>query len=162
MDKILLDNIGYKQFLDKLEELKNNSNESAVAGSDAYDSAVGDGWHDNFAFEESMRESRLIAKRIDDMYDKKKNIEIIEDKVKPKDKVNLNDTIAVEIIYSDDDIEKETITLTGKYIPNTSIEPQEITINSPLGKAIYKSKIGSTQKYKVDGREITIKIISKE
>lgn len=162
MEKILLDENGYKQFLGELEKLKNQSDMSAVAGSDAYDSAVGDGWHDNFAFEESMRESRLIAKRIDDMYAKKKNIEIIKDDKKDENIVNLNDKVLVEIIYSEDDKEEETIILTGKYIPDTYADIQEITINSPIGKAIYKSKIGTTKKYKVEGREITIRILSKQ
>ena len=33
-------------------------------GSESYVDAVGDGWHDNFAFEDTMRESRKIASRI--------------------------------------------------------------------------------------------------
>ena len=162
MGKLLLDDNGYKQFIEELEKLKALSDKSAVAGSDAYDSAVGDGWHDNFAFEESMRESRLIAKRIDDMYDQKKNIKIIEDNKTDKNTVNLNDKVLVEITYSEDDKEQEIVILTGKYIPDIQGGIKEITINSPIGKTIYKAKVGTTQKYKVDDREIQIRIISKQ
>ncbi|MBR3146038.1 MAG: GreA/GreB family elongation factor [Bacilli bacterium] len=157
MKEILLDESGYKQFIEEMEKLKSKSDLSAISGSEAYTNAVGDGWHDNFAFEESMRESRLIAKRIDDMYDLKKHIKVIEDKNKKDDVVNLNDKVVVEIIYSDDDKEEDTLILTGKFIPST----HEITINSPIGKAIYKAKIGSTQKYNVGEKEIQVKIIKK-
>lgn len=162
MKDILLDEDGYKQFINELEKLKQQSDNSALSGSDAYNNAIGDGWHDNFAFEESMRESRLIAKRIDDMYEKKKYIKIIEDKDIKESVINLNDTVLVEIIYSEDDKEKEYLKLTGKYIPNTDGTIKEITINSPLGKAIYKAKIGSIQKYQVGDRKIEVKIISKK
>lgn len=162
MKDILLDEDGYKQFINELEKLKQQSDNSALSGSDAYNNAIGDGWHDNFAFEESMRESRLIAKRIDDMYEKKKHIKIIEDKNIKESVINLNDTVLVEIIYSEDDKEKEYLKLTGKYIPNTDGTIKEITINSPLGKAIYKAKIGSIQKYQVGDRKIEVKIISKK
>ena len=159
MKQILLDDDGYQQFMNELEKLKNQSDMSAISGNEAYYNAVGDGWHDNFAFEESMRESRLIAKRIDDMYDLKKRIKIIADKNKKEDIVNLNDKVLVEIVYSEDDKEQEELILTGKFIPDTN--EKEITINSPLGHAIYKSKIGSTQKYSVGDREIQVRIISK-
>ena len=162
MKDILLDEDGYKQFINELEKLKQQSDNSALSGSDAYNNAIGDGWHDNFAFEESMRESRLIAKRIDDMYEKKKHIKIIEDKNIKESVINLNDTVLVEIIYSEDDKEKEYLKLTGKYIPNTDGTIKKITINSPLGKAIYKAKIGSIQKYQVGDRKIEVKIISKK
>ena len=67
MDKILVDKEGYKQFFEQLDRLKNLSVEMSSIGNTAYKDAIGDGWHDNFAFEDSMRESRTLAKKIDNM-----------------------------------------------------------------------------------------------
>lgn len=136
MQEILVDINGYNQFFQELDRLQEISRQNSVLGSEVYQAAVGDGWHDNFAFEESMRESRMLAKRIVDMLEKKKKLKIIDDRIKDNDLINLGDTVDVEIRYSVDDIERETITLTGNYLPNTNNNLNEITLNSPMGKAI--------------------------
>jgi len=48
--------------------------------------------------------------------------------------------------------------LTGKYIPNID---DEITLNSPLGRAIFKKKIDSINEYKVNDKVIKVKLIEK-
>lgn len=67
MEEILVDSDGRCQYYEELERLKNLSLINSSVGSESYTSSVGDWWHDNFAFEESMRESRKIASRIDRM-----------------------------------------------------------------------------------------------
>lgn len=162
MQEILVDINGYNQFFQELDRLQEMSKNNSVLGSEVYQAAVGDGWHDNFAFEESMRESRMIAKRIDDLLEKKEKLQIINDLDKKIELVNLGDTVDVEIKYSDDDIEREIITLTGNYIPNTNNSLNEITLNSPIGKAIFKAKIGTSVSYYVEDNEIFITLISKK
>lgn len=161
MKEILVDNEGYNQFYEELEKLKELCKSNSSLGSEVYRDAIGDGWHDNFAFEQTMRDSRVIAKRIDDMFEKKKYLKIVKDTRKNSDLVNIGDTVAVEIKYTDTDIEKETIKLTGKYIPNTDNDISEISLNSPLGMSLYKSKIGSTVNYLVGANKFTVSILSK-
>ena len=64
MDDILVTVDGYNQFNDELNKLKELSRLSAATGIEAYNDAIGDGWHDNFAFEDSIREGRVIASKI--------------------------------------------------------------------------------------------------
>lgn len=161
MNEILVDKNGYNQFCKEIERLEKLSRTNSTLGSEAYQDAIGDGWHDNFAFEQTMRESRTIAKKIDDMLEKKKNLRIIEDKAKESNLVNIGDTVLVKIKYSDLDVEEEKIKLTGNYIINTSDDISEITLNSPLGKALYKSEIGKTITYFVGEKEIFVTILSK-
>ena len=59
------------------------------------------------------------------------------------------------------DIETEVITLTGNYIPNTTNEINEISLNSPLGMALFKAKIGTSTSYFVGNSEIFITILEK-
>lgn len=153
MEEILVDENGYKQFFEELKRLEDLSRSNSALGSEVYKDAVGDGWHDNFAFEESMRESRAIAKRIDDLLSKKQYLKIVDDKDKKENLVNIGDKVSINIKYSDDDIETEVITLTGNYIPNTT---NEISLNSPLGKAVYKKKIGDTCSYSVNNRNFSV------
>jgi len=161
MNEILLDKDGYKKFLDELERLKEKNISLSSVASEAYSDAVGDGWHDNFAFEETMRESRKIACLIDNMINKHKNIKIIEEEVLDKDYINIGDIVKIEFIYEEDDREIEIVKLTGNYIPNTKSEITEITLNSPLGKRLYKSRVGDILEYNINNAVIKINVIEK-
>lgn len=161
MEEILVDKNGYEQFFEELKRLEELSRSNSALGSEVCENAVGDGWHDNFAFEESMRESRAIAKRIDDLLSKKQYLKVIDDKYKDEDLVNIGDKVSIKIKYADGNIENEIVTLTGKYMPNTNDEINEISLNSPLGKALFKTKIGTSTSYFVGSSEIFITILEK-
>lgn len=161
MQEILVDKNGYNQFLQELDRLQEMSKNNSALGSEAYQAAVGDGWHDNFAFEESMRESRMIAKRIEDMLEKKKKLKIIDDRIKDNDLINIGDIALVKFNYSKLEGEIEKIKLTGNYILDTTRDISEISLNSPLGKSLYKSKVGSTITYYVDEKEFSVMVLSK-
>ena len=62
------------------------------------------------------------------------------------------------MIYSDIDKETEIFLLSGSY---TTKSDQEITLNSPLGRAIYLQKIGSIVSYKTSGKTIKVHILEK-
>ena len=110
---------------------------------------------DNFDFEQTMREEKQITYNIKKMMNDTKYLEIVK-KHNKKDYVDLDDTVSIKFIYDDTD-EIEEYKLTGKYISNNN----EITLNSPLGNAIYNKKIGSTIIYKVNNKEIKVQIIKK-
>ena len=117
-------------------------------------SAVGDGWHDNFAFEALIEDERKLSYQINKMNQDKTKIEIIQDYYK-ENYVNINNIVSLKFIY-DDENELEDLILTGNYIPNEN----EITLNSPLGKAIYKKKIGEIVEYVVSENNIKVEIIN--
>ena len=157
--EILVDSEGYKQFHDILDELKNSLTSSS--SSDVFSDTCGDGWHDNFAYEEAMREERSVAQKIKNMLDLEKHLKIVNDK-KYKDKVNIGDVVELLFTYNDGSSEREIVKLTGKYMPNEDGLVLEISLNSPLGKVIYKKKIGDEVCYQVHGNLINVKIIEKK
>ena len=160
MDDILVNEEGKKQFYEKFEEIQNQSTKNGNALSKSYNDYVGDGWHDNPLYEEAMRKNRMIDEDIKKMINEEKYLKVINDKYDDK-LVNINDILNVEFIYSKDDKEIEKIKLTGKYIPNIDCEIQEVTLNSPIGKSIYKKKIGDICSYYVEGKEVKIRIIER-
>lgn len=160
MDKILVSEEGYQQFYDKLNELKKKSNLNGVSLSKSYNDYVGDGWHDNPVYEEAMRKNRMIDKDIETMIIQSKKLKLIND-AKKIGYVNIGDVLKVEFIYSLDNREEEIIKITGKYIPNTDLDIEEITLNSPIGRAIYKEKIGNTCFYEVGEKKFSIRIVEK-
>lgn len=161
MGKILVDKNGYKQFYQEIERIKEELTNNASKGGEAYKDAIGDGWHDNFAFESAMVEERKISAKLEKMYSEQSKLEIVDVPGYDDNKVNINDIIKIRIIYSVDEEEEELVKLTGKYIPNTDAKIQEISLNSPIGKAIYMKDINSFTSYVVGDKEIKIEIISK-
>ena len=153
MSKIYLDKLGYENYLKSLEDIKKEIDENAKLMSlYVSDDAYGDGWHDNFAYEETMRkEAELFQK-----YNKKKSMLkdiVIVDK-ESNGTVSLN--TKVELLFIEDDTIEEYI-LTGDI--NSNIDDNSITINSPLGSAIYGKKVGDKVSYKVGDNTYNVEIL---
>lgn len=165
MEEILVDENGYQQYLDEIEKLKQLSLINLTNGSDAYNGAIGDGWHDNFDFEQSIIKDRNIANKINDLISKKNFIKIITNEEIKKEQINIGDILILEIKFSNDEIERLKIKLTGNFLPNTNLDEdvQEITLNSPIGKAIYKKNINDKNiNYIIENKRIEIKVIEKK
>ena len=73
--------------------------------------------------------------------------------------INVNDIVTVNMIYPE---AEETITfelVAG--MPDLGSRIMKISVNSPLGKAVYQRKIGEELSYIVDNENVNIQIISK-
>ena len=162
MKDILVDTDGFNQYYEELNRLKDISLSIASIGSESYADAVGDGWHDNFAFEDTMRESRKIASRINKMLEDEKYLKIVDKKSTSDDIIDVGDILKIKVIYDIDDIEEYTIKLTGKYMIDNNAKIKEISLNSPIGRSIYLKNINDDDiGYYVNDKKISIKIINK-
>lgn len=158
MIDILVDEAGARQIDDKIDEIRNAIINNGKKMSESYNDYIGDGWHDNPAYEESMRKNRMLNEELDRILKQKKKIKIVKNEY-DNSKVNLGDYIRIEFFNFNDETEYEDIKLTGKYFPD--IDNDEISLNSPLGRCIYKKKIGEMCSYIIDKKEIKIKIIGR-
>ena len=163
MKDILVDTDGFNQYYEELNRLKDLSLSIASIGSESYADAVGDGWHDNFAFEDTMRESRKIASRINKMLEDEKYLKIVDKKRTSDDIIDIGDILKIKVIYDIDDIEEYTIKLTGKYMIDNDAKIKEVSLNSPIGRSIYLKSINDNDiGYYVNDKKISIKIIRKQ
>ena len=162
MKDVLVDIDGFNQYYEELNRLKDISLSIASIGSESYADAVGDGWQDNFAFEDTMRESRKIASRINKMLEDEKYLKIVDKKSNSDDIIDIGDILKIKVIYDIDDIEEYTIKLTGKYMINNDAKIKEVSLNSPIGRSIYLKSINDNDIcYYVNDKKISIKIINK-
>ncbi len=162
MKDVLVDTEGFNQYYEELNRLKDLSLSIASIGSESYADAVGDGWHDNFAFEDTMRESRKIASRINKMLEDEKYLKIVDRKRTSDDIIDIGDILKIKVIYDIDDIEEYTIKLTGKYMIDNNAKIKEISLNSPIGRSIYLKNINDNDThYYVNDKKIGIKIIKR-
>ena len=163
MKDVLVDTDGFNQYYEELNKLKDLSLSIASIGSESYADAVGDGWHDNFAFEDTMRESRKIASRIDKMLEDEKYLKIVDKKRTSDDIIDIGDILTIRVIYDIDDIEEYTIKLTGKYMIDNNAKIKEVSLNSPIGRSIYLKSINDNDiGYYVNDKKISIKIIRRK
>ncbi len=156
-EKIYLDSEGYQNYLKEIDALKKKVEENAKEMSEyASDDAYGDGWHDNFAYEETLRKENALFYELRRKVEGLKRIEIIDQKGK-ENQVTIG-TI-VELQFEGEE-ETELYQLTG----NTSSESKEawtsVTLNSPLGKVLYGKKRGDSFSYQVGENTLKGKIIN--
>ena len=74
--------------------------------------------------------------------------------------VDINDRVNLTLIFSDNETEEIELQL----IANGKIDLKAcdtVSINSPLGKSIYKKTVGTTSSFKVNGEEVLVTINSK-
>lgn len=156
---IYLDKNGYNEYLKSIEELYDKLKENSKLKTSSYDSAVGDGWHDNFDFEEAKRKEVSLVMQINNKNEELKNIIIIENNNNDNSVVNINDVVELKFIFDDNEFEK--FKLTGGCNPKEHDDYREITLNSPIGKAIYKQKLGSIVEYSVLSKKFKVQILRK-
>jgi len=161
MDKILVDESGYNQYLEEINKLKRLIDSNASSGSEAYGNAVGDGWHDNFAFEESMRKDKMLSTKLNSLMNNKVNIEIVDKINRAADVINIGDKLRICVTYADEDVEEYDVLLTGNYFPDSLSDVTEITLNSPIGKAIYLKKVQDDIRVMINNNEVVIKVVKK-
>lgn len=157
MDKIYLDQKGYDNYIKELEDIrekiqKNSSDISEFASDDAY----GDGWHDNFAYEQAVQKENALLYQYHQKLEGLNKIEIIES-CKNDDIVEIGSVVELQF---DGEIDTEIYTLTGNTTSSMDDDGMSITINSPLGRSIFKKKKMDIFQYEIDSNQIRGKIIN--
>lgn len=159
-DRIRLSESGYDNYLKQIKEKEKELIDLRIyKGTDAI--YQGDNWHDNPTLYETERQERALMQEIAEMKEKLNKIEIVEN-IGDETLVDIDDIVKVEIIFSEEDKEEVVYKLIGS-TPDfqTNNQFQEISINSPIGNAIYHKKIGDIANYNVNDRIFTIKIKEK-
>ena len=152
--KIYLDDEGYKDLVEKINNLENNRN--------AIENDILKLTSTNFDVDKynELKNLKLrIEKRINDFKNMLNNSEMIDSLLENDNDniVNIGDSITIRF-YFDDVQEEDNFYLTGDCISNDS---NKITINSPLGKAIYKKEIGTFTYYSCGNNNIKVEIVKK-
>lgn len=161
-EPIYLDQQGYDKLLMSIKEIKEKININNRGRKAAFEAGSGDGW-DTPEFEEIERQERVLLGELQRRYEELSNVIILENQ-NDNELIGIGDVINICIIFdeNENDIEKETVKLVGG-MPNFDMkaEIKEISINSPIGKAIYKKKVGEQCSYIVNNKEVIVLINEK-
>ena len=154
-DKIYLNKEGYDNYLKELDLIKEKIRKNSMDMTEfASDDAYGDGWHDNFAYESSLQKENALFFEYKRKLDGLNKIVIVE-----HSNSGLVDIGSVVTIFIDGEEEPETYKITGNTTLIDDGNMLHITINSPLGRCLYKKKKNDTFEYEVNSVKITGKIM---
>lgn len=161
MKKIKLNKQGYEDYLKEIEKKEKELADLRIyKGSDAI--FQGDNWHDNPTLYQAELQERGLMKEISEMKNRLQNdIEIVEN-FGDDSLIDIGDVVKIDIVSSKNDREEEIFKLVAT-MPSFDMnaEIKEVSINSPLGNAMYHKKIGEIANYKVNGRTFTIELKEK-
>lgn len=117
---------------------------------------------DDYRRSEYDREENALVSTIARLQKELSEMVVVDEKLIDESLVNIDDIVVVKM-ESNGEASVEKFELTGG-IPSVGRENeiQKISINAPLGKAIYKKKVGDTSSYVVGNRKFVITIMSKE
>lgn len=118
----------------------------------------GDGFHDNFTFEQAEIKERGLLREIADLKSKFDEAEIIDIKEKTNNadgKVAIGSKVTVKLKF-DGVEEEETYTITGGY---GNMLKNIVSIESPLGKCLIDKTVGFEGSYTVNGNVTVVKIV---
>ncbi len=157
-EKVRLTSEGYEKLKEELLELKKRYDENELAMSQSFQSAAGDGAHDNGEFEALQKEEKLLVAQMNQLSRRMEMANIIDIPTLSDEQVNINDTILLRMTYAADDIEEGEYKLVGT---DGNSQINEISINSPIGKAIFQRKIGEESPFRVKEATYKVKILEK-
>ena len=146
---------GYQQYLDALKDYKNAYAELLKTRVD-----YGKNSTENYQTGVFDMEAASLIYNIENMNKTIAQLEIITDENAEEQTVNMGDVVNVQVIGADDIRKVKIIGGVPDILKDNDVV--SITINSPMGNAIYKKKIGDVVTYKVRDNEFTAMIISKE
>ena len=157
-EKMKLNKQGYEDYLKAIAEKEKQLAELRMyKGTEAI--YQGDNWHDNpTLYQTELKENSLMVE-IADMKSRLQNAEIVESD-ENEEIIDVGDVVKVDMIFSEDDREEEIFKLVAT-TPNFDAGIDEVSINSPVGTAIYHKKVGEITTYKVEGRMFTLQIKGK-
>lgn len=155
---ILMDKEGFKRHLEKIDVLKQKISKIRSEKHNTLSYSKSDGFHPA-AMQEIEALENLALNELKEMTNELHKISIIE-KDLDTSLIDINDFVTVSI---NDGTETSNLTLKlvggeGEFFDD---EIMSVSLNSPLGKAIYHKKVNELVTYNVDGSLINVLIIDK-
>lgn len=156
---IKMDAEGYDQLISEIASLRKKLSDVSRERPDDY--IIGD-WEDNAISSGYMLKSQEITRiryELENRLAKLPYIQIVE-KLNNEELVDINDVVRVSYAQADNDERDFILRLVGK-TPDMDSEIRQVSINSPMGQAIYGKPVGSSQTYMVGKNTFKVTIEEK-
>lgn len=136
----------------KIEELKTLREEKAHAYS-----ASGDGWHDNPGWTQLGQQEEILATEVFNLQEKISSSVIVEANKMDLDRVNIGCTVEYRMSKSNS-VSIQSMNIVGN--GESDVRNKRISIDSPVGKALFNMRIGDEKEIQLPAGFFKIKIQS--
>lgn len=158
IEKYYLDEAGFKAYEERISALEAEYT-LLIAGQRENAKAVQIEKYITLETRDIARRELQILEEIKNLRAKRNQLELIT-KHNDETRTDIGDRLLIKIMYAPDDIEEEEIILVGT-IASSLDKPDEVSINSPLGRAIFGLELGSISSYMVGDNKVAVHIIQK-
>lgn len=154
-----LDIVGYNDYLQRINALEEGLKSFLAKRSTEAKNILLEEQYSSATSADLVRREKAIIEELQKLRKKGNRIQIIE-RHGDDTKVDIGDRLLIEIMYAPEDIEaiEVEITATIASVPN---KENKVSINSPLGRALYGQAIGGIYTYQVDERRMSVQIKQK-
>jgi len=149
---------GYNDYLQRIGALEEELKHFLAARSIEAKDILLDEHYSSATSSDLVRREKFILDNLQDLRKKGEQIEIIE-KHGDDTRVDIGDRLSLEIMFPSHDVEEMETELTATI--GTSHSKDKVSINSPLGRALYKQVIGGIYTYQVGERKMAVHIKQK-
>lgn len=159
-ENLKLNRQGYEDYLKAIEKKEQElATVRKYKGTDAI--YQGDNWHDNPVLYQTEAQEQSIMREIAEMKHKLKNAIIVEN-LGDESIIDIGDIVKADMILPNNMRKENTFKLVATD-PQTDMNApvKEVSINSPIGNAMYHKKVGETTTYKVGERVFKLEIKEK-
>lgn len=155
---MLLTKSSFYALQNKIELLKDELKTVRIRKSEAANEGPGDGYHDNFAFEQATLQEEMLSKRIYELQHIMHGAQIIEFEGAPDGAVKVGSLVKFERIDKSGNAKKFEV----KIVDIQSGEhPHEATLNSPIGRALLYKQKGDFGEFSLgNGEEFEFEVLS--
>ena len=158
--KIYLDEDGLNQCQEEIKELEKQIRQIEKDLTEAYNNAPGDGAHDNGAFEDLLMQRRMRQGEVQRRKESLKKAEIVN-KGTNVELIEIGDVVRLNLIFTNDEPENLIVKLIGGIGKGNNEVIQEVSLNSPLGSAIYHRKVPDETSYPLNGDTVQVEILER-
>lgn len=151
--KVYITTEGKKLLAKKIQEAEAKFKNIASQKGDAYENG-GNGWHDNFAFEQLVREETMVAGELASLSDTYKNA--IEVAAHPPNVQNV--VIGTIVTFEDEDGEEVEYQIAGYGESNMKSSPKTLEYLAPIIFPFYGESIGAEHSVRIGGRNVSLTI----
>ncbi len=145
---------GLKSLLNKRDELYDKLRSIQSQKAEAADIG-GDGWHDNFAFEDLTRQEMMVNKQISDLKNVLERAVVVSD-------ISSSEVLTIGHIVTlrDVDTNREEIYQVGGYNESDlTVTPPLIAYNSPILINFFHQKVGHISVVQRAGQEMELELV---
>lgn len=154
---IYLTKDGYSQYLEKIEQVKKELFALGHSKAETVPAFLSEYGGFDADFNSVVMQEQIVTNRLSELMNGLRNIIIVEDKT-IEDSVNINSLVTIKTTV-DGESEIERFKLVAAMTVSLN---EEVSLNCPLGKAIYQKRIGDEVSYEVRGTKITVQILKIE